>query len=83
MYRYGTIAEVLRNADYFTAVSGKVVSFQATNGLRLPKILGTPFRFRQLTGNDTFRHNGKKYAVLKTLNGLHLLHNLWDCLLLV
>ena len=38
----------------------QVASFQATNGLRLPKILGTPFRFRQLTGNDTFHHNGKE-----------------------
>lgn len=70
MHRYFTIAEVLRNTDYFTAVLGKVASFQITNELWLPKILRTPFWFRQLTGNNPFRHNGKKYAVLKSWNGL-------------
>ncbi|MBT4866871.1 MAG: arylsulfatase [Planctomycetaceae bacterium] len=68
--RGATIAEVLADAGYFTAMSGKWHLNQQPTDFGFDRYFGhlsgaTNF----FTGDDTFRLNGEKWKVPKTLNG--------------
>jgi arylsulfatase len=68
--RGATIAEVLASAGYFTAMSGKWHLNQQSTEFGFDRYFGhlsgaTNF----FTGDDTFRLNGEKWKVPKTLNG--------------